>query len=112
MSTYSKLGCLHEQQGDMAGAARWHAKAMGLAAGSPEIFLPNHPSLAELVEGFAALAAARGEPSRAAELLGLAHTLHGFCNAASLDVARDRCGRDGCAGCRARSARLTRAAGA
>ena len=88
ISAYSKLGCLHEQQGDMAGAARWHAKAMGLAAGSPEIFLPNHPSLAELVEGFAALAAARGEPGRAAELLGLAHTLHGFRNAASLEVAR------------------------
>jgi hypothetical protein len=61
---------------------------MGLAAGSPEIFLPNHPSLAELVEGFAALAAARGEPGRAAELLGLAHTLHGFRDAASLEVAR------------------------
>ena len=88
MSAYSKLGCLHEQQGDTAGAARWHAKAMGLAAGSPEIFLPNHPSLAELVEGFAALAAARGEPGRAAELLGLAHTLHGFRDAASLEVAR------------------------
>ena len=88
ISAYSKLGCLHEQQGDMAGAARWHAKAMDLAAGSPEIFLPNHPSLAELVEGFAALAAARGEPGRAAELLGLAHTLHGFRNAASLEVAR------------------------
>ena len=88
MSGYSKLGCLHEQQGDVAGAARWHAKAMGLAAGSPEIFLPNHPSLAELVEGFAALATARGEPRRAAELLGLAHTLHGFWDAGSLEVAR------------------------
>jgi predicted ATPase/DNA-binding SARP family transcriptional activator len=88
MSAYSKLGCLHEQQGDVAGAVRWHAKGMGLAAGSPEIFLPNHPSLAELVEGFAALAAARGDPGRAAELLGLAHTLHGFCDAGSLEVAR------------------------
>jgi tetratricopeptide (TPR) repeat protein len=88
ISAYSKLGCLYEQQGDVAGAVRWHAKAMGLAAGSPEIFLPNHPSLAELVEGFAALAAARGEPGRAAELLGLAHTLHGFRDGASLEVAR------------------------
>jgi predicted ATPase/DNA-binding SARP family transcriptional activator len=88
ISAYSKLGCLHEQQGDVAEAVRWHAKAMGLAAGSPEIFLPNHPSLAELVEGLAALAAARGEPGRAAELLGLAHTMHGFRDAASLEVAR------------------------
>jgi predicted ATPase len=88
VSVYSKLGCLHEQQGDVAGAVGWHAKAVGLAAGSPEIFLPNHPSLAELVEGLAALAAARGEPGRAAELLGLAHTLHGFRDVASLEVAR------------------------
>jgi predicted ATPase/DNA-binding SARP family transcriptional activator len=88
MSAYSKLGCLHEQQGDVAGAAEWHAKAMTLADGSPEIFLPNHPVLAELVEGIAALTAARGEPARAAELLGLAHTLHGFRDAASLEVAR------------------------
>ena len=88
MSAYSKLGCLHEQQGDVTGAAEWHAKAMALAAGSPEIFLPNHPILAELVEGIAALTAARGEPGRAAELLGLAHTLHGFRDAGSLEVAR------------------------
>ena len=72
----------------LTGAAGWHAKAMALAAGSPEIFLPNHPTLAELVEGIAALTAARGEPGRAAELLGLAHTLHGFRDAASLEVAR------------------------
>jgi predicted ATPase/DNA-binding SARP family transcriptional activator len=88
MSAYSKLGCLVEQQGDVTAAAQWHAKAMTLAAGSPEIFVPNHPTLAELVEGIAALTAARGEPGRAAELLGLAHTLHGFRNAASLEVAR------------------------
>ncbi len=88
MTAYSKLGCLGEQQGDVTGAAQWHAKAMTLAAGSPEIFVPNHPILAELVEGIAALAAARGEPGRAAELLGLAHTLHGFRDAASLEVAR------------------------
>ena len=88
MSAYSKLGCLQEQQGDVTGAAQWHAKAMALAAGTPEIFLPNHPILAELVEGIAALTAARGEPGRAAELLGLAHTLHGFRDAGSLEVAR------------------------
>ena len=88
MSTYSKLGCLSEQQGDLAGAARWHAQAIGQATGSAEVFLPSHPSLAEVVEGVAALAAAQGQPARAAELLGLAHTLHGFRDEASLDVAR------------------------
>ena len=88
MSAYSKLGCLDEQQGNVTGAAEWHGKAMTLADGSPEIFLPNHPALAELVEGIAALSAARGEPARAAELLGLAHTLHGFRDAASLEAAR------------------------
>ncbi len=88
MATYSKLGCLHEQQGDLAAAAQWHAKAIGLAADSVAALLPSHPALAEVVEGFAALAAARGQHDRAAELLGLAHTLHGFCDAASLDVAR------------------------
>jgi tetratricopeptide (TPR) repeat protein len=88
MSTYSKLGCLSEQRGDLAAAARWHAQAIGQAAGSAEVFLPSHPSLAEVVEGFAALAAARGQPVRAAELLGLAHTLHGFRDEASLDVVR------------------------
>ena len=88
MSTYSKLGCLDEQHGDLAGAAGWHGKAIALAAGFPAVFLPSHPSLAEVVEGFAALAAAQGKPARAAELLGLAHTLHGFSDEASLDVTR------------------------
>jgi predicted ATPase/DNA-binding SARP family transcriptional activator len=88
MSAYSKLGCLEEQQGDLDAAAEWHAKAIGVAAESPEIFVPAHPNLAEVVEGIAALAAARGQHSRAAELLGLAHTLHGFCDAASPEVAR------------------------
>ena len=59
-----------------------------MAAESPEIFVPAHPNLAEVVEGVAALAAARGQPTRAAELLGLAHTLHGFGDAASPEVAR------------------------
>ncbi len=85
---YSRLGCLWEQQGDLAEAARWHQKAIGLAGRIDEIFLPSHPSLAEVVEGFAALAAAQEQPARAAELLGLAHTLHGFCDEASLEVSR------------------------
>jgi predicted ATPase len=88
MSTYSKLGCLSEQRGDLTAAARWHAQAIGQATGSAEVFLPSHPSLAQVVEGLAALAAAQEEPARAAELLGLAHTLHGFRDEASLDVAR------------------------
>ena len=88
MTTYSKLGCVHEQQGDLDAAARWHAQAVTLAADIEEAFLPNHAQLAEVVEGLAALAAARGEHARAAELLGLAHTLHGFPDEWSLDVAR------------------------
>jgi predicted ATPase/DNA-binding SARP family transcriptional activator len=88
MGAYSKLGCLEEQQGDLDAAARWHAKAIAVAAESPEIFVPAHPNLAEVVEGVAALAAARGQHTRAAELLGLAHTLHGFCDAANPEVAR------------------------
>ena len=87
-TAYSKLGCLDEQHGDLDSAAGWHAKAVGLVAGSDEVFMPSHPSVAAVVEGFAALAAARGEPGRAAELLGLAHTLHGFRDPGSLDVAR------------------------
>jgi predicted ATPase len=88
MTTYSKLGCLSEQQGDLAAAARWHAQAIALATSSAEVFLPSHPSLAEVVEGLAALAAAQGQPVRAAELLGLAHALHGFRDEASLEVSR------------------------
>jgi hypothetical protein len=41
-----------------------------------------------VVEGWAAWFAARGEPARAAELLGLAHTLHGFRDTASFEVTR------------------------
>ena len=36
----------------------------------------------------AALAVARGESARAAELLGLAHTLHGFSDQQSFEVSR------------------------
>ena len=88
MSSYSRLGCLAEQQGDLDEAAQWHTKAIAVAAQSPEIFVPAHPNLAEVVEGVAALDAARGRHDRAAELLGLAHTLHGFGDAASPEVAR------------------------
>jgi hypothetical protein len=52
--------------------------------------MPSNPTLASVVEGIAALSAARGEYVRAAELLGLAHTLQGFGNAAGLEVKRAR----------------------
>ena len=87
-TAYSKLGCLDEQHGDLNSAAGWHAKAIGLVAGSDEVFMPSHPSVALVVEGFAALAAARGQYRQAAELLGLAHTLHGFRDMASAEAAR------------------------
>jgi len=85
---FGKLGCLAEQEGDLAAAARWHAKAIEAAAATEAAFLPNNPLLAEVTEGVAALAAARGEHARAAELLGLAHALQGYRNAASLEVTR------------------------
>ena len=85
---YSKLGCLDEQAGDLASAAGWHAKAAGRIGEQEDVFLPNHPVAATVAEGCAALAAARGQHQRAAELLGLAHTLHGFRAAASPEVRR------------------------
>ncbi len=88
IAAYSKLGCLAEQQGDLTAAASWHAKAAGLVGERDDVFLPNHPVAAEVTEGCAALAAAQGQHHRAAELLGLAHTLHGFRDAASPEVRR------------------------
>jgi predicted ATPase/DNA-binding SARP family transcriptional activator len=84
---YSKMGCLTEQRGDLDEAARWHARALAALSGDA-VVLPSNPTLAILVEGIAALAAARGEPDRAAELLGLAHALQGFRNLGSLESAR------------------------
>jgi predicted ATPase len=86
--TFSKLGCLSEQEGDLAAAARWHGRAIAGMASEDLPFLPVNPVLAEAVEGFAALAAAQGAHGRAAELLGLAQRLHGFRDRASLEVAR------------------------
>jgi predicted ATPase/DNA-binding SARP family transcriptional activator len=86
--TFGRLGCLAEQEGDLAAAARWHARAIEAAAATEAAFLPNNPVLAEVTEGVAALAAARGEHTRAAELLGLAHALQGFRSAVSLEVTR------------------------
>jgi predicted ATPase/DNA-binding SARP family transcriptional activator len=86
--TFSKLGCLTEQVGDLAAAAQWHDRAIGTLRTGLAAMLPSNPTLALIVEGIAALAAARGEHVKAAELLGLAHRLQGFRNAASLDAQR------------------------
>jgi predicted ATPase/DNA-binding SARP family transcriptional activator len=85
---YSKAGCLAEQRGDLTGAAQWHAKALKVLAESQIALLPTNPALATVLEGVAALAAARGEHARAAELLGLATTLQGYASPASLELAR------------------------
>ena len=87
-TAYTKSGCLAEQDGDLAGAARWHARALAALAGAKVAPLPSTPPLAAVVEGIAALAAARGDHARAAELLGLAHALQGFQNPGSLETAR------------------------
>jgi predicted ATPase/DNA-binding SARP family transcriptional activator len=87
-ATYAKLGCIAEQEGDLAAAAGWHERAIAALADGAAAFLPSNRPLAVVVDGFAALAAARGEHARAAELLGLAHRLQGFSDAVSLEVAR------------------------
>ncbi|HMG65219.1 MAG TPA: BTAD domain-containing putative transcriptional regulator, partial [Streptosporangiaceae bacterium] len=87
-TAYTKSGCLAEQDGDLAGAAHWHARALAVLADAKLVALPSNPTLAAVVEGIAALAAARGEHPRAAELLGLAHALQGFRNPGSLETAR------------------------
>jgi tetratricopeptide (TPR) repeat protein len=87
-TAFTKLGCVCEQDGDLAAAAAWHAKALGVLATTEVVIAPSNPALATTVTGIAALAAARGELDRAAELLGLAHTLRGYADPANLDVAR------------------------
>ncbi|WP_067491398.1 AfsR/SARP family transcriptional regulator [Actinomadura hibisca] len=83
--TLSKLGCLAEQQGDLAEARRRHAQAFEAAA-SAVMF--SNPNLATLVEGLAAYRAAEGDLVRAAELLGLAHRVHGYRDQLSMEVDR------------------------
>ncbi len=68
------------RSGTRAPSARWRT--------SPPSSCPATPRWPCVVEGIAALSAARGEHARAAELLGLAHTLQGFGNDASLEVKR------------------------
>jgi predicted ATPase/DNA-binding SARP family transcriptional activator len=89
-ASFSKLGCIAEQEGDLDAAAGWHQRAIGVLADGPAAVLPSNRALAAAVDAIAALTAARGEPARAAELLGLAHTLQGFSDAGSLEVTRAR----------------------
>jgi hypothetical protein len=87
-TTFTKLGCVAEQEGDLDGAARWHHKALAVLNGSVVTLMQSNQRLAVVVEGIAALTAARGDHARAAEMLGLASRLQGYRNAASLEVAR------------------------
>jgi predicted ATPase/DNA-binding SARP family transcriptional activator len=87
-TAFSKLGCVAEQEGDLAAADAWHQRAIGVLRDGPAALLPSNRTLAAVVDGIAALTAARGEPTRAAELLGLAHRLQGFSDAWSLEVIR------------------------
>jgi predicted ATPase/DNA-binding SARP family transcriptional activator len=97
-TTFSRLGCIAEQEGDLAAAAAWQQRAIDVLSGSPAgedrvdqrlvAILPINRTLAAVVDAIAALAAAKGEHARAAELLGLAHALQGFSDAWSLEVAR------------------------
>jgi predicted ATPase/DNA-binding SARP family transcriptional activator len=85
---YSRAGCLAEQEGDLDEAARWHSKALALLAEVGVSLLLSNPVLATVVEGLAALAAARGDYPAAAERLGLADALHGFRDTSSLELTR------------------------
>ncbi|MGI5207955.1 BTAD domain-containing putative transcriptional regulator [Spirillospora sp. CA-108201] len=83
--TFSRLGCLAEEEGDLEAAKRRHVQAL---SDLPNDAMMGNPTVAALVEGVAAYAAARGEHVRAAELLGTAHNLRGYRDAASYEVRR------------------------
>ncbi|MFA1544316.1 BTAD domain-containing putative transcriptional regulator [Actinomadura monticuli] len=83
--THSRLGCFAEEDGDLAEARRLHAEAFRNLRDDP---MMGNPTVASLVEGLAAYAAARGAFVRAAELLGTAHNLHGYQDTSSYDVHR------------------------
>ncbi len=72
-AVYTALGCLAEQQGDLAGAAEWHARALAALTGAgPDADDPEHGA-GRRRRGHRG--AGRGAPAsmaRAAELLGLA----------------------------------------
>ncbi|MGW4892992.1 AfsR/SARP family transcriptional regulator [Kitasatospora sp. NPDC004240] len=94
----SRLGCLAEQEDDLAAAADRHARALAMAA---TLRTADHHTLATATEGLAALAAARGDNERAAELLGTAHTLHGYRAERSPEVGRATATATGALGARA-----------
>ncbi|MFI0374502.1 BTAD domain-containing putative transcriptional regulator [Actinomadura sp. 1N219] len=83
--TYSRLGCLAEEDGDLDAALGWHLRAFSDIKNDA---LMGNPALASMTEGLAAFAAARGARTRAAELLGTAHTLRGFRDTGCYDVQR------------------------
>ncbi|SNS84492.1 BTAD domain-containing putative transcriptional regulator [Actinomadura mexicana] len=83
--TFSRLGCLAEEDGDLEAAKRRHVQALSEL---PNDAMMGNPTVAALVEGVAAYAAARGRHVRAAELLGSAHNLRGYRDAASYEVCR------------------------
>ncbi|WP_181663072.1 AAA family ATPase [Actinomadura madurae] len=83
--TFSRLGCLAEEDGDLEAARRWHGRALGGLENDP---LMGNPNVASLIEGLAAFAAASGAHVRAAELLGTAHGLHGYRDMTSHEVRR------------------------
>ncbi|TYB41248.1 BTAD domain-containing putative transcriptional regulator [Actinomadura chibensis] len=85
--TLSRLGSLAEEDGDLDAALDWHTRAFTDLQNDA---LMGNPALAAMVEGLAAFAAARGACVRAAELLGTAHTLHGYRDVASYDAERTR----------------------
>ncbi|MEV5705847.1 BTAD domain-containing putative transcriptional regulator [Actinoallomurus sp. NPDC052274] len=87
-TVYGKLGCLAEQEGDLRSSADWHAKGIAILADLGR--LPIDQAVGAFAEGPAALAAARGEHVRAAEILGGAHALQGFVPPWSLETDRVR----------------------
>ncbi len=83
--TFSRLGCLAEEDGDLETAESRHRQALGDLRNDA---LMGNPTVAALVGGLAAYAAARGRHVRAAELLGTAHGLLGYRDKASYEVRR------------------------
>ena len=83
---FGRLGCIAEQEGDLEAAADWHRRAMEVATPSHHLLMLQ--PFATVVEGLAALQAARGDHAGAAGLLGTAHSLHGFRDPSSYDVER------------------------
>ncbi|MFA1547807.1 BTAD domain-containing putative transcriptional regulator [Actinomadura chokoriensis] len=83
--THSRFGCFAEEDGDLDEARRRHTDAF---RDLHKDALMGNPTVASLVEGLAAYAAARGSFVRAAELLGTAHNLHGYQDTSCYEVRR------------------------